>query len=153
QGTTSSRAMVFNARGETVAMAQREFPQIYPRSGWVEHDPEEIWSSVLEVTRAALQEAEAKGGEVGAIGVTNQRETSLLWERDTGKPIHNAIVWQDRRTAELCREMSSDAVLDEIQSRSGLLLDPYFSATKLSWMLDHVDGARQRAERGELLFG
>lgn len=153
QGTTSSRAMVFNGRGQPVAMAQQEFAQIYPRNGWVEHNPEELWASVLAVTRAALAKAEAAGGQVHAIGITNQRETALLWDRQTSEPIHNAIVWQDRRTAEHCRDLAREGLDKEIQQRSGLLLDPYFSATKVSWLLDHVPGARQRAERGELAFG
>lgn len=153
QGTTSSRAMVFDSRGEVVQVAQEEFPQIYPADGWVEHDPEAIWTTTLNVSRQALQAAERDGGRVVAIGVTNQRETTVLWERGTGTPVYNAIVWQDRRTAELCRRMVADGLEPDIQSRTGLLLDPYFSATKLAWLLDNVDGARREAEKGNLAFG
>ena len=153
QGTTSSRAIVFDRSGEIVQVAQEEFPQIYPADGWVEHDPEAIWSTTLNVSREALTTAERDGGRVVAIGVTNQRETTILWERDTGKPVHNAIVWQDRRTADFCRKMAADGLEQDIQSRTGLLLDPYFSASKLAWLLDNVGDARQRGDRGELAFG
>ncbi|MGC1303295.1 MAG: glycerol kinase GlpK [Caulobacteraceae bacterium] len=153
QGTTSSRAIVFDAAAGVVAVAQAEFPQIYPSEGWVEHDPEMIWSSQLAVARQAMRAAEARGGEVVAIGVANQRETALVWERATGQPIYNAIVWQDRRTAELCRRHAHEGAEALIQARTGLLLDPYFSAAKVGWILDRVDGARGRAEMGELAFG
>ena len=153
QGTTSSRAIVFDAAASVVAVAQREFPQLYPADGWVEHDPDAIWSSTLEVSRSALRAAEAAGARVVAIGVTNQRETTLIWDRATGTPIHNAIVWQDRRTADACAALAADGVEPMIQGRSGLLLDPYFSATKAAWLLDHVSGARLRAEGGQLCFG
>ena len=149
QGTTSSRAMVFDADGVPRASAQKEFTQIYPADGWVEHDPEEIWSSTVRVCREALEKA---GAGVVSLGITNQRETTVVWERATGKPIHNAIVWQDRRTAETCRDLAGRGLEPEVSKRSGLLLDPYFSASKLSWILDHCD-ARARAEAGELAFG
>jgi glycerol kinase len=153
QGTTSSRAIVFDTDMTIVSLAQEEFPQIYPADGWVEHDPEAIWSTTLRTAKRAFAEAEAKGGTVVAIGITNQRETTVLWERDSGKPIHNAIVWQDRRTADICKTLAEDNVGDEVQQRTGLLLDPYFSATKIAWLLDHVEGARKLAENGKLAFG
>ncbi|NLO80959.1 MAG: glycerol kinase GlpK [Xanthomonadaceae bacterium] len=153
QGTTSSRAIVFNKDGDIVALAQQEFPQIYPASGWVEHDPEAIWSSTLAVCRAALDQASRKGAEVVAVGITNQRETALLWERASGRAIHNAIVWQDRRTAEMCADLTARGHEPGIIRKTGLLLDPYFSATKVAWMLRHVPGAAERAQRGELAFG
>ncbi len=150
QGTTSSRAIVFDASGHALAAAQREFPQIYPQPGWVEHDAETIWEGVLATAREALAEA----GPADAVGITNQRETTVVWDRGTGEPVHNAIVWQDRRTAGLTGELKADRTLaDEVAAKTGLVLDPYFSATKIAWILDHVDGARARAERGELAFG
>ncbi|MEM6850200.1 MAG: glycerol kinase GlpK [Pseudomonadota bacterium] len=153
QGTTSSRAIVFDAASQIVAVAQQEFPQYYPADGWVEHDAEEIWSSTLDVCRTALAAAEAKGGQVAAIGVTNQRETTVVWERAGGAPIHKAIVWQDRRTADLCGKLKAGGAEPLVRERAGLLLDPYFSASKVSWILDNVEGARRRAENGELAFG
>lgn len=153
QGTTSSRAIVFDTEAAIVSVAQEEFQQVYPADGWVEHDPEAIWATTLRTAQQALAEAEARGGRVAAIGITNQRETSILWERDSGKPIHNAIVWQDRRTADTCRRLTDDNAGPEVQQRTGLLLDPYFSATKVAWMLDHVDGARTLARDGKLAFG
>ena len=150
QGTTSSRAIVFDARGAIRAVAQREFTQHYPAGGWVEHDPEELWSATLAVTREALA---AAGGTVAAIGITNQRETTVVWDRASGAPIHRAIVWQDRRTAERCRALREAGHEPMVSGKTGLLLDPYFSATKLAWILDHVDGARERAAAGELAFG
>ncbi|WP_254063089.1 glycerol kinase GlpK [Caulobacter sp. S45] len=153
QGTTSSRALVFDAAAEVVAVAQAEFPQRYPSEGWVEHDPEAIWSTTLSTAREAMQAGERSGGVVSAIGVTNQRETTLVWDRRSGQPIYNAIVWQDRRTAAICRQLETDGMLDEVRSRSGLLLDPYFSATKAAWILDHVEGARGLARAGRLAFG
>ncbi|MEM8770685.1 MAG: glycerol kinase GlpK [Pseudomonadota bacterium] len=152
QGTTSSRAIVFDRAGRIVASAQEEFAQHYPADGWVEHDPEDIWTTTLATARAAFQEAE-KVGSVAAIGITNQRETTLVWDRDTGKAIHNAIVWQDRRTAPVCKTLSEAGQADHVTARTGLVLDPYFSATKAAWILDNVDGARERAEKGELCFG
>lgn len=150
QGTTSSRAMVFDASGSVRAVAQEEFTQYFPADGWVEHDPEEIWTTTLAVTRAAMAEA---GGNVAAIGITNQRETTVVWDRDTGKPIHKAIVWQDRRTADACATLRDRGLEVAFSSRTGLLLDPYFSGTKLAWILDHVDGAREKAREGRLAFG
>ncbi len=153
QGTTSSRAMIFDETGHFVAVAQQEFKQIFPQDGWVEHDPEEIWQSVLTVCRQALQQATDAGLEVAGIGITNQRETTVVWDKKTGKSIYNAIVWQDRRTADYCDALKSSGKEEEVITRTGLLLDPYFSATKLRWILDNVDGAREKAEKGELAFG
>lgn len=153
QGTTSSRALVFDALGGVVAQAQAEFPQLYPAEGWVEHDPEAIWSTTLNTAREALLRAEATGGRVVAIGVTNQRETTLVWERATGRAIHPAIVWQDRRTTETCRALHTAGHEPEVQAKTGLVLDPYFSGSKAAWILDHVEGARGRALAGELAFG
>ena len=153
QGTSSSRAVVYDHATTVVASAQQEFTQHYPRPGWVEHDPEEVWSSVQSVTRAALEKAGAAAGDVSGIGITNQRETTLVWERSTGRCIYNAIVWQDRRTADHCERLKQEGREALVSARTGLRLDPYFSATKLAWILDHVDGARDRAERGELAFG
>jgi glycerol kinase len=150
QGTTSSRALLFDEGLRPVAVAQEEFPQIFPASGWVEHDPEAIWATTLATSRKALEAAE---GTVAAIGITNQRETTLVWDRDTGRPIHNAIVWQDRRTAPLCEALRAEGLSDMVGDRTGLLIDPYFSGTKLAWLLDHVEGARAQAEAGRLLFG
>lgn len=153
QGTTSSRAIVFDRSGNIVSTAQQEFPQHYPASGWVEHDPEDIWSTTLTVAKKAFQDAESAGGKVAAIGITNQRETTLVWDRKSGKPIYNAIVWQDRRTSDVCLTLKNDDLETEVQSRTGLLLDPYFSATKVAWILDKVEWARQKASEGELAFG
>jgi len=153
QGTTSSRAIVFDESASIVAVAQAEFPQIFPQAGWVEHDPEAIWRTTLATARAAVAEAEAKGGRVAAVGVTNQRETTVVWDRKTLAPVHNAIVWQDRRTAEVCAALKARALEGEVQARTGLLLDPYFSATKLAHILDSDPGLRSRAARGELAFG
>lgn len=152
QGTTSSRAIVFDSAGAIVSRAQAEFPQHYPRNGWVEHDPEDIWRTTLDTARAAFAEAE-KSGKVAAVGVTNQRETTIVWDRKTGAPLYNAIVWQDRRTGEACAKLREEGAEAHVASRTGLLLDPYFSATKAAWILDHVEGARARAEDGELAFG
>ena len=153
QGTTSSRAIVFDTQSRIVSRAQMEFPQFYPRDGWVEHDPEVIWSTTLEVARQAFDQAEARGGKVVAIGITNQRETTVLWDRETGKPIYNAIVWQDRRTADFCKRLEREGLSELVQQKTGLRLDPYFSASKIAWILDHVDGARDRARDGRLAFG
>jgi len=153
QGTTSSRAILFDGKLRVAAVGQQEFPQHFPDSGWVEHDPADLWSSVAGACRAAIERAGAAPGQIAAIGITNQRETTLVWERATGRPIHNAIVWQDRRTADLCRRLRDEGHEAMISARTGLLLDPYFSGTKLKWLLDHVEGARAKAERGELLFG
>ncbi len=153
QGTTSSRAIVFDRRGRIVATAQQEFRQIFPQPGWVEHDASEIWSTQLQCAQSALRQAGAGAGDIAAIGVTNQRETTVIWDRATGAPIANAIVWQDRRTAERCQALRDQGVEPDVTAKTGLLLDPYFSATKIEWMLDHVPGARARAVRGELAFG
>lgn len=150
QGTTSSRAIVFDTQGQALHVAQQEFAQHYPADGWVEHDPEEIWSSVLGVTKHVLSQMD---GSPAAIGITNQRETTVVWSRDSGQPVYNAIVWQDRRTADLCESLRSEGHETDITARTGLLLDPYFSASKIAWVLDHVEGARERAESGELAFG
>ncbi len=156
QGTSSSRSIVFDEHGQILAQAQREIRQIYPRPGWVEHDPIELWTSQRDTALAALQQARAQGhavGDVRAIGITNQRETTVLWRRDTGEPIAHAIVWQDRRTESLCAEWRERGLSDTIRDKTGLVIDPYFSGTKLKWLLDNVDGARTAAERGELAFG
>jgi glycerol kinase len=147
QGTTSSRAIRFALDGSIAALSQQEFPQIYPQNGWVEHNPEAIWATTLATAREAMDD------NVTAIGITNQRETIVLWDRATGKPLHNAIVWQDRRTADLCAHMKRDGIEPKIQRQTGLLLDPYFSASKLKWLLDHVPDARKRARKGELAAG
>lgn len=153
QGTTSSRAILFDPEMGIAGVGQHEFPQYYPASGWVEHDPEDIWSSVLASIREALRKAGRHASDVAAVGITNQRETVVVWERSTGKPIHRAIVWQDRRTAALCRKLKGQGYEPTFRRKTGLLLDPYFSATKISWILDKVKGARRRAERGQLLAG
>ncbi|MEM7586253.1 MAG: glycerol kinase GlpK [Acidobacteriota bacterium] len=153
QGTTGSRAIVFDRQGRALGEAKQEFRQIFPRPGWVEHDPEEIWKSQSGVIAGALQQAGVTAEDVAAVGITNQRETTVLWERATGRPIANAIVWQDRRTAETCERLRADSLEDKIRAKTGLVLDAYFSATKVAWLLDHVDGARAAAERGELAFG
>lgn len=153
QGTTSSRSIVFDLSGRIIASSQREFPQIFPHRGWVEHDPEDIWNTQLAVAREALSKAGADAADIYGIGITNQRETTVVWERATGKPICNAIVWQCRRTAEYCDYIKSGELCEDIRRRTGLLIDAYFSATKLKWILDNVEGARERARRGELCFG
>jgi len=153
QGTTSTRAILFDSSGRKLAVAQRELSQHYPSPGWVEHDPEEIWSTVLATAREALAGGGIEASRVAAIGIANQRETALVWDRSTGEPIHRAIVWQDRRTAGICADLRQSGVEETVRAKTGLLLDPYFSATKIAWMLDHVPGARERAGRGELAFG
>ncbi len=153
QGTTSSRALVFDQDMAVISSAQAEFTQHLPRSGWVEHDGEEIWRTSLETARKAIEKAGLEAAQIAAIGITNQRETTLIWDRATGKPIHNAIVWQDRRTAALCSRLRDEGHGDMISRKTGLLLDPYFSATKIAWLLDNVEGARARAQNGELAFG
>jgi glycerol kinase len=153
QGTTSARAIVFDHKGCIRATAQKEFAQIFPQAGWVEHDPREIWTSQIEVARAVLVQAGLKAGDIAALGITNQRETTVVWDRKTGAPIHNAIVWQDRRTAGVCDELKQAGYGDVVRRKTGLVIDAYFSGTKLCWLLDHVEGARERAERGELAFG
>lgn len=153
QGTTSTRAIAFDPNGNAIASAQKEFRQIFPHDGWVEHDAEQIWSTAVAVCREVLDRVDARGDRVAAIGITNQRETAVVWERDGGRPVHNAIVWQDRRTADACEALRARGAEPLVSERSGLLIDPYFSATKIAWILDHVEGARARAARGELLFG
>jgi glycerol kinase len=153
QGTTSSRAILFDEAGTIAATAQHEFEQFYPQAGWVEHDPTEIWTSQLSCAVEVLGKIGARPRDVAAIGITNQRETVVVWDRATGKPIHPAIVWQDRRTASRCGALEESGVGESVSSKTGLVLDPYFSATKVAWILDHVDGARARAEKGELAFG
>ena len=153
QGTSSSRSIVFDHRGTVVAMAQREFRQIYPQPGWVEHDPTEIWTSQLATAREALAAARLSTKDLAGIGITNQRETTLLWNRRTGEPIHNAIVWQDRRAEPLCAELRDAGMGERVQRSTGLVIDAYFSATKLRWLFDQVPGAREAADRGELAFG
>ncbi|MGI9390473.1 MAG: glycerol kinase GlpK [Boseongicola sp.] len=153
QGTTSSRAILFDENLKITAIAQEEFPQHYPAGGWVEHDPSDLWSTVAATGRAVIEKAGISAEDIAAIGITNQRETTLVWEKETGRPLHNAIVWQDRRTADYCAEMVAAGHEETITSRTGLLFDPYFSSTKLKWILDHNPGARERAVKGELLFG
>ena len=152
-GTTSSRAILFDHGGEIVAVAQQEFPQIYPRPGWVEHDPMDIWATQSGVARQVIEKAGAKPADVSAIGITNQRETTIVWEKSTGKPIMNGIVWQDRRTAGICDEMKSRGLEPYVKETTGLVIDAYFSGTKIKWILDNVPGARKKAETGELLMG
>ena len=153
QGTTSSRAIVFDGNQKVVGSGQKEFTQIFPQSGWVEHDPEEIWESVVWSVKAALKKADLKASDISAIGITNQRETVVVWERESGKPLHNAIVWQDRRTASYCEKLKRQDLEKTFTKKTGLLLDPYFSGTKLSWMLSNVKGARARGAKGDLCFG
>ncbi len=153
QGTTSSRAIIFDRNGKPLVTAQKEFRQFFPRPGWVEHDPEEIWSSQESVAREAVKKAGISSDLIAAIGITNQRETTLVWNRKTGKPVHNAIVWQDRRTAAFCDELKNKGKSRTIRDKTGLIIDAYFSATKIRWILDNVDGARDLAEKGELAFG
>lgn len=153
QGTTSSRAIIFNQKGQVVEMAQQEFRQIYPKPSWVEHDPKEIWSTQAAVAATAITKAGINGKNIAAIGITNQRETTIVWERDTGKPIYNAIVWQDRRTADFCNKLKAEGHAKMIQEKTGLVIDAYFSASKIKWILDHVDGAREKAKQGKLCFG
>ena len=153
QGTTSSRAIVFDGDGRIRALAQKELQQSYPQPGWVEHDPMEIWRDQLDVAQQVLARAGLGAQDIAAIGITNQRETTLLWERASGQPVHAAIVWQDRRTAEACAKWKAEGAEKLVRDKTGLVLDPYFSASKLAWLLDHVPDARKRARRGELAFG
>jgi glycerol kinase len=152
QGTTSSRAIVFDHAGAIRAVAQKEFRQIFPKAGWVEHDANEIWASQIGVAVEALGRANITPRDVAAIGITNQRETTIVWDRETGEPIFHAIVWQDRRTAEFCEQLKKDGAGPVVQQKTGLLIDAYFSATKIRWILDNVDGARARANEGKLAF-
>lgn len=153
QGTTSSRAIIFDKEGRIVTIAQKEFKQYYPQSGWVEHDAQEIWSSQLSVATEAVAKAGLKASSIAAIGITNQRETTIIWDKSTGRPIHPAIVWQDRRTAKYCDGLKEQGHGDTIRKKTGLLIDAYFSASKINWILQHVEGAREKAERGQLAFG
>ncbi len=153
QGTSSSRAIVFDRSGSICSMAQREFEQIFPQSGWVEHDPHQIWASQASVIAEAISKIDINGKNITAIGITNQRETTIVWDRDTDEPIYNAIVWQDRRTADYCDRLRAEGLVEMIRSKTGLILDAYFSATKIKWILDNVPGARKRAEQGKLMFG
>ncbi len=153
QGTTSSRAILFDESMKIAAVSQKEITQYFPKSGWVEHDPDEIWSTTIDVCRDVLEKAGTTAESVISIGITNQRETTIIWNRRTGKPLHNAIVWQDRRTSDVCKELKADGFEAMVSKKTGLLLDPYFSATKVKWILDNVDGARQQAKDGDLLFG
>jgi glycerol kinase len=153
QGTTGTKVIVVSGDGQVTASASAEFPQYFPRPGWVEHDPEEIWDSVLQTAGRALREASVRPGELAGIGITNQRETTVAWERSTGRPVHRAIVWQDRRTAGMCRRLADSGAAQVFRAKTGLLLDAYFSGTKITWLLDHVDGLRKRAETGEIMVG
>eukprot|EP01118_Nematostelium_gracile_P020343 TRINITY_DN9840_c0_g5_i1.p1 TRINITY_DN9840_c0_g5~~TRINITY_DN9840_c0_g5_i1.p1 ORF type:complete len:206 (+),score=40.65 TRINITY_DN9840_c0_g5_i1:183-800(+) len=153
QGTTSSRAIVFDRTGAIISLAQREFRQIYPQSGWVEHNAKEIWSSQISVATEAVLNANLRADQIAAIGITNQRETTVVWNRETGEPVYNAIVWQDRRTADYCGSLKAQGHDVMIQEKTGLIVDAYFSATKVKWILDNVAGARELAIAGKLLFG
>jgi len=153
QGTTSSRAMVFDRQGNVVSVAQKEFGQIYPQPGWVEHDPQEIWSTQAGVAAEAVTRAGLNGASIAAIGITNQRETTIVWDRETGQPIYNAIVWQDRRTADFCDQLKAQGLQEKVRAKTGLPIDSYFSATKIRWILDNVEGAREKAKQGRLAFG
>lgn len=153
QGTTSSRAIVFDHEGNICSVAQHEFPQIFPQSGWVEHDPRQIWGSQASVIAEAISKFGINGKNIAAIGITNQRETTIVWDRETGEPIYNAIVWQDRRTSEYCDRLREQGYADMIREKTGLIVDAYFSATKIKWILDNVEGAREKAEAGKLCFG
>ncbi|HRN02455.1 MAG TPA: FGGY family carbohydrate kinase, partial [Gemmiger formicilis] len=152
-GTTSNRCILFNARGEMCSVAQKEFTQYFPKPGWVEHDANEIWTTQLGVALSAMNEVGASAEDIAAIGITNQRETTIVWDRDTGEPVYHAIVWQCRRTSEYCDALKARGLTDLIRQKTGLVIDAYFSATKLKWILDNVPGVRARAERGDLLFG
>lgn len=152
-GTTSSRAIIFNKKGQIINVAQKEFQQIYPKAGWVEHDPMEIWASQSGVAREVLEKSAIRPDQIVGIGITNQRETTIVWDKNTGKPVYNAIVWQCRRTASYCEMLKENGWIDKIRDKTGLVVDAYFSATKIAWILDNVEGAREKAERGDLLFG
>src|SRR6201993_4433686 len=153
QGTTSSRAITFRDDISIASVAQQEFPQHFPAAGWVEHEPEDIWTSTVTVCREALEKAGLDARDIAAIGITNQRETTVVWDRVTGQAVHRAIVWQDRRTADICARLKSEGPEPSISAKTGLIIDPYFSGTKVAWILDSIPGARARAERGELMFG
>ncbi|MFT4416850.1 glycerol kinase GlpK [Fredinandcohnia humi] len=153
QGTTSSRAILFNEKGEIVHVAQKEFTQIFPKPGWVEHNANEIWGSILAVMASVLSESNVKAEQVAGIGITNQRETTVVWDKETGQPVYNAIVWQSRQTADICEDLKAQGLNDTFRAKTGLLIDAYFSGTKVKWILDNVEGAREKAENGQLLFG
>lgn len=153
QGTTSSRAIIFDHDGKIVTVAQREFKQYFPKPGWVEHNANEIWGSVLAVMAEAFGSADIDPNEIAGIGITNQRETAVVWEKETGRPVYNAVVWQSRQTADICEELKAAGHSDMVRDKTGLLIDAYFSGTKVKWILDNVEGAREKAENGELLFG
>ena len=152
QGTTSSRAILFDHAGNIVTVAQKEFKQHYPHPGWVEHDPEEIWSSQFSVMAEVMAKKSITTDQIAGIGITNQRETTIVWDRETGKPVYNAIVWQDRRTAEQCQQMQCGGMEETVRRKTGLRIDPYFSSSKIAWILKNVDGAQQKAEAGKLAF-
>ncbi|MET4756693.1 glycerol kinase [Endozoicomonas sp. NE40] len=153
QGTTSSRAIIFNHDGDIVGTSQREFTQYYPQPGWVEHDPMEIWATQSSVLTEVLAKTGIRSDEVAALGITNQRETTVVWDKNTGRPVYNAIVWQCRRTTDICEQLKRDGLESHIRETTGLVLDAYFSGTKIKWILDNVEGARESAEKGDLLFG
>ena len=152
-GTTSNRCILFNREGKICSVAQKEFTQIFPNPGWVEHDAGEIWSTQLGVAVEAMQKIGVTAEQIAGIGITNQRETTILWDKETGEPIYNAIVWQCRRTSELCDSLKEQGLEEKIRDKTGLIIDAYFSGTKVKWILDHVEGARERAQKGEILFG
>lgn len=152
-GTTSNRCILFNEKGERCSVAQREFTQYFPKPGWVEHDADEIWASMLGVAVEAMTKIGADASQIAAIGITNQRETAIVWDKNTGVPVYHAIVWQCRRTSEYCDSLKAKGLTEKFRKKTGLVIDAYFSATKIKWILDHVDGAREKAEKGELLFG
>jgi len=153
QGTTGTRASLINKEGDIVAKFYREFTQYFPRAGWVEHDPEEIWQSTLQVIQGVLSETKIKSSDIACIGISNQRETTILWEKDTGRPVYKAVVWQCRRTASICDKLKKDGLQEKIKEKTGLLIDPYFSATKIKWILDNVPKAKEKAKKGRVLFG
>ena len=153
QGTTSSRAILFNKKGDVAYVAQQEFKQYFPKSGWVEHNPKEIWSSILSVIAKVLSENNLKATQIEGVGITNQRETTVVWDKNTGEPVYNAIVWQSRQTLDICDELKEAGHNDLFRDKTGLLIDAYFSGTKVKWILDNVEGAREKAENGDLLFG
>lgn len=153
QGTTSSRAILFDKKGNIISLSQKEFTQIYPHPGWIEHNPEEIWKTQIEAAKEAIQKVGLSPSDIASIGITNQRETTVLWDKNTGRPVYNAIVWQCRRTADLCDKIKAAGLSDYIRENTGLIVDAYFSATKIKWILDNVEGVRQRAEKGDILFG
>lgn len=153
EGTTSTRAIIFNHAGDKVYVAQKEFPQLFPEPGWVEHDPEQIWNAVQTTVASAFINSQIRPDQIAAIGITNQRETTVIWDKKTGRPVYNAIVWQSRQTTSLAEELKSKGYSDLIKEKTGLIIDPYFSATKIRWILDHIENGQKRAESGDLLFG